>query len=150
MLRNDYYGPVDRVNHVRLDDDSGSSVPAGISDIPGVPSGPSPGATVNPLVAVRERIPDGTSESGNQLWKWITVLESTEAIGWSQRIEEDDDSSNTLEVANFTILWPDSLPPIRESAQILTLSDGHSWPVSNVERFPGRVRLEVRRIDSGR
>lgn len=150
MLRDDYSGAYPEGGRgMRLDDDSLTSVKAGLGYdpvVPGVPV-PSPGGSVNPTVTVRERISEGYDDDGNALWSWVAVVADAEAISWEQREEKSDTAAMAVVVGKFTILYPADYPDVRETAVVE--SGGHSWSVTGVERLPDRILLSVRRIDDG-
>lgn len=152
MLHDDYKFYRASGTGIALDDDSRSSVPAGINGIgygDHVPGSPVTNPTVvNPLVTVRQRYLKGTDEDGNPEYGWHTLFEDREAIRFESRSEVSDSTGLALVKSSVTVLYPADQPLVRETATVLT-NDGNRWQVTKVERFPDRLQLDMERIDNG-
>lgn len=146
MLRDDYagwYAP--GTGGVRLDDDSQGRAQAVLSPVvdESVPGAVVPGPTINPMVVVRERVHDGYDDDGNPKWSWTDLVSDRAASFVEDRTEVSDAAGSATVTATLLILYPDSKPEIRETAQVLI--NGVRWHVTKVARPPGRVILTVER-----
>ncbi|QOP66159.1 hypothetical protein SEA_DANIELLEIGNACE_18 [Arthrobacter phage DanielleIgnace] len=150
MLRDDYGAYLNRPG-IGLDDDSRTSVPAGLRPFPDdtVPNDPEvPSTTVNPLVTVRQRYQTGYDFDGNPEYGWHPLVTDAEAIQFVSRTESSDTSGLTVVKSTVTLLYTRDLPDVHETATVTT-SDGFLWQVTNVERFPDRLQLALERLVDG-
>lgn len=148
MLRDDYGARLNRPG-IALDDDSRTSVPAGLRPFPDTtgPNDPveSPNR-VNPLVTVRQRYQTGYDFDGNPEFGWNPLVTGVEAIQFDSRHESSDSTGLTVVKSTVTLLYSRDLPNVHETATVTT-DDGLLWQVTAVERFPDRLQLEIERLE---
>lgn len=98
-----------------------------------------------PTLTVRERIRDGADFTGTPQLTWQTAG-SGPAITYEQRRETNDAAGQTLVTARAVLGWAEDAPVPTETAVVWD-GAGNRWQVSRVAALPGRLELDMSRVE---
>lgn len=99
-----------------------------------------------PTLTVRQRERTAMDFDGVPLLDWFTVATGP-AIEYVKRVETNDATGQTLVKVSAVIGWDGEHQP-RETAVVWD-SDGRRWEITSMNALPGRLEMQLERIEDG-